>query len=465
MDDHPVYGNYRVANNEPGDFYVGMDAQPTSLLVNGYVEFLGGMGLRVNQNGYVKIGDCTGATIYNQDQNNASVNTRITGGAYNQNPAIQLSTQQPEASVCESDLLDFELAFTLLRANSYGIGECTTNVKLLDQNGNPITNTTGDFPPNMKIEILPDVVNVWDLSIDALNSIPNLTFVNQPTATSPLVINVYGEGGIYDWQPFNAAGIGGTVAPFILFNIIDVEALLVMGSNTVWGTILAPNSNVRISNPNNVEGQVVAMELLIMAGEVHHRLFEGIVPLCAVVPVNWLRFDATLQDANVLLSWSTANEKDNAEFVVEYSQDLSNWTILGTVEGRGTTDLEQHYFFEAPRPVGPEGYYRIQQVDYNGDYSYSPVRVLTMQQHNDTQWKVVPNPVQGSTQIILGTGTVQETPIELQLIDLEGKTLKQSIIPANTPSYELDLSDYSNGLYILKLSINDGTFYQKIVKE
>lgn len=463
MDDHPVYANYRVANNDPGDFFVGSDLRPTALLVNGRVHFLGGEGIKVNQNGYVKIGDCTGANVYNTDPNNASVNTRITGGSYFDMPRIALSTQQPEGTVCQSDLLDFEAAFDILRGNAYGISECETNVQLLDQNGNPLTDTEGNFPPNMKIEIIQNEVNVWNLTIDAINSIPNLTFVNQPNANSPLVINVTGTGGNDDFYPFNAAGIGGNVAPYILFNFIDMEALLITGSSAVWGSVLAPNSNIRISNPNNVEGQVVGMEVLIMAGEVHHRLFDAHVPVCAAVPVSWLRFEASLETDYVALEWSTANEEGNEIFVVEQSKDLKEWAPIGTVAGRGYSSVEQHYFFKAPRPENKETYYRIQQVDYDGQYSYSTVRAIRMNEAL-VQWQVVPNPFENSTELRFSGEQNANMPQDLRIVDLQGRLVKSYVVPTGTPSFELNLSDLPNGLYFLQMQTGSGWVYEKIRK-
>ena len=93
------------------------------------------------------------------------------------------------------------------------------------------------------------------------------------------------------------------------------------------------------------------------------------------LPVEWLSFDAALVDQNVNLSWSTAAEENNRGFYVERSQDAEIWEELGFVEGAGTTEEIRDYSFIVDRtPSIGYNYYRIRQVDYNGDTDYSVIR-------------------------------------------------------------------------------------------
>ncbi|MBO7935943.1 choice-of-anchor A family protein [Streptomyces sp. S9] len=112
--------NYNVALNTPGTFTAPGDDQPTALLVGGGVDYAGGSPsgvLQVLQNGYAKIGDTSASDVLIEDQNGASVDTQVVadGAGYNSTPRVQLTVQQPVASVEQSGLMDFTALFSTYR--------------------------------------------------------------------------------------------------------------------------------------------------------------------------------------------------------------------------------------------------------------------------------------------------------------------------------------------------------------
>nr|BFF22635.1 hypothetical protein GCM10025732_06000 [Glycomyces mayteni] len=82
--------------------------------------------MRVEGDGYVKVGDMTGTDVVNNDVNGAVVNTRLTaqGAGYDSTPRIELTTRQPEASVGPASPIDFDAAFAQLRANANDLYVC-----------------------------------------------------------------------------------------------------------------------------------------------------------------------------------------------------------------------------------------------------------------------------------------------------------------------------------------------------
>ena len=97
---------------------------------------------------------------------------------------------------------------------------------------------------------------------------------------------------------------------------------------------------------------------------------ESDVPL----PVELLRFSATRQFGQVLLSWETASETENLGFYVERKQhDESTWETRGFVRGNGSTAALSGYRFTdmgSPDPAAPR--YRLKQINYDGSFEYSP---------------------------------------------------------------------------------------------
>ncbi len=82
-------------------------------------------------------------------------------------------------------------------------------------------------------------------------------------------------------------------------------------------------------------------------------------------------FKANLMDNNnVYLSWETANESENAFFVIERSSDATNWQSIKTIAGAdySNSPLQYHYVDRELKPG--VYYYRLKQINTSGSVSY-----------------------------------------------------------------------------------------------
>ena len=130
----------------------------------------------------------------------------------------------------------------------------------------------------------------------------------------------------------------------------------------------------------------------------------------APLPVELAAFSATLVgNAAVQLKWSTASEKNSARFEAERSLDGLGFARVGTVAAQGTSSSPRVYdLLDAQLPAGAaQLYYRLKQVDADGTFSYSPVRVVGLQGAAEGL-ALYPNPAHAGTATLKGTlpGTV-----------------------------------------------------------
>ncbi|MBD3386736.1 T9SS type A sorting domain-containing protein [candidate division KSB1 bacterium] len=90
-----------------------------------------------------------------------------------------------------------------------------------------------------------------------------------------------------------------------------------------------------------------------------------------VVPVELASFSAESVDGEVNLQWVTASETNNAGFYVEYSDSEEGpFTRLNSqmIGGLGTDNNGRDYSFtDESGEVGEKRYYRLVDVDYNGN--------------------------------------------------------------------------------------------------
>ena len=279
--DLTIGGNYQVAIHSVGTFQVS--GVSIGLLIGGKVNYSSGGGsiLYVNNSGYVKIGDCTGSTIWYKDNNNANSNLQVTSGSYNGTPRIQLQTSGANLGtsasvnpVCQGGLIDFSTAFSSLKSNATCISGLSNNASLTNPNGNSISNV--GLPNQVKIN-LASGVNILNVTGSDLNNVSVFTYNNAPDANHILVINVNAEGS-YSWNVWNQAGVGFSNCPYIIYNFYNTTTLNIIGNNTIEGTVLAPYADItKTTNQANIEGQVIAQSFVHSGGEVHYAIFNATI--------------------------------------------------------------------------------------------------------------------------------------------------------------------------------------------
>jgi hypothetical protein len=89
------------------------------------------------------------------------------------------------------------------------------------------------------------------------------------------------------------------------------------------------------------------------------------------LPVQLTEFTGVADKEVNHIGWTTVTEINCSYFEVERSNDGSNFTSLGTVQGAGNSTLTNHYTFTDETPFLGANYYRLKQMDYDGQYRYS----------------------------------------------------------------------------------------------
>ncbi|MBO6514926.1 MAG: T9SS type A sorting domain-containing protein [Bacteroidia bacterium] len=162
------------------------------------------------------------------------------------------------------------------------------------------------------------------------------------------------------------------------------------------------------------------------------------------LPVDWVSFKAKkLNTSNALLSWSTSAQVHNSHFEVERSIDGIQFHTIGVVAGEGYSQQIDSYQFIDGSPAKGMNYYRIKQVDFDGQWDVTPTRKLRFGTSLQTI-KVYPNPTHD---IIYIQPADRETPVHYELIDQSGKTVFESHSDLST--YTIDMHDMSTGVYVL----------------
>ena len=183
------------------------------------------------------------------------------------------------------------------------------------------------------------------------------------------------------------------------------------------------------------------------------RVFNGTIHYntggCIALPVELLNFEVKeIENRKVRLRWQTASEQDNDYFEVHRSIDLESWELVTTVDGVGNSTVLVNYSTEDLEPYMGLSYYKLIQVDNNGELTLSDVRSITLLLDNERDLSIYPNPTLGVLNI---TGSRSQLG-KLELFNSVGKKLEVNILASGDHSVTIDVSNLTQGLYLLKSS-------------
>ncbi|HEY6906542.1 MAG TPA: T9SS type A sorting domain-containing protein, partial [Ignavibacteriaceae bacterium] len=139
---------------------------------------------------------------------------------------------------------------------------------------------------------------------------------------------------------------------------------------------------------------------------------------------------------------------------------------VGFVNGQGTSTEIHNYTF-TDKPVNSTNnifYYRLKQVDMNGQSTYS--KVLTVKFDNPLEYSLAqnfPNPFNPST--VIKYTVPQNGPVTIKLYDITGREVSTLVNEVKTVgSYELkfDASGLASGVYIYRMIAKDFVSVKKM---
>ncbi len=165
------------------------------------------------------------------------------------------------------------------------------------------------------------------------------------------------------------------------------------------------------------------------------------------LPISLTSFDITkTQNEKALLKWTTASEVNNDYFEIENSADGQEWQFVSKISGKGNTTTSQHYSFTDQKPLSGTSFYRIKQVDFDGQMSYTPIKSISFDKNdNHKSLRITPNPV--THQLNIHGEYTAET--QIQIFNGQGRKMDGLLFHKESESMSVDVSHLPAGLYLL----------------
>ncbi|MEM8889503.1 MAG: T9SS type A sorting domain-containing protein [Bacteroidota bacterium] len=292
----------------------------------------------------------------------------------------------------------------------------------------------------------PNQVNLGNLGVEITSS-ANLGETSIKRYHQPQ--SLAGSSGIeryYDISPTNNSGLNAEVK----FYYMDHELNGLTESSLTPYRYDGSNWSIYPLISNDVSANYVATQG-VDAFSIWTLASSGIFP------VELIDFEAKLIANNsALLSWQTALEINNEGFEIQHSTDGRDWQRLDFVAGMGTTDERSEYeYLHSQLQVG-ENYYRLKQVDYDGQFQYSGIEEVYAPAYD---LQVYPNPASQFLKIDIPESYEIG---KYQMFNPAGKMVQSADLDKGLLQ-EIPLMDLPKGNYVLKVELDGVQYLRKIM--
>jgi Secretion system C-terminal sorting domain len=185
------------------------------------------------------------------------------------------------------------------------------------------------------------------------------------------------------------------------------------------------------------------------------RFAKGALSL--VLPIDLLNFTAVKKAQGNVLTWTTASETNNKGFHIERSNDATNWKTIGYQKGAGESNDKLTYNFVDEGPLSIS-YYRLRQEDFDGRETLS--KVISVEQKGKLNAILTPNPAKD----VLNINIQNEVKnVAVAVYDMVGRSVLTSTFSGGQSA--LNVSNLTNGMYMIHIQSEGKTTIQKFIKD
>ena len=183
----------------------------------------------------------------------------------------------------------------------------------------------------------------------------------------------------------------------------------------------------------------------------------------SVLPVKLSQFSANEDRSKNVIKWSTASEINVASHTVLKSDDTQNWVPVTTLEGQVNSNSSTSYEAFDARPFGIT-YYKLAITDLDGSIEYSSM--VSVNRTSNAQINIKASPVPTHSFVNINITARSTEVISLTTIDMGGRTILEDtrIIEKGNNQLPIDLSDLTNGVYIISLNSNEINETIRVIK-
>ena len=249
-----------------------------------------------------------------------------------------------------------------------------------------------------------------------------------PNVTNDTIVLTYASPSELPAAPFNIpdsirgqywdAANGSWALPVVGYNVSNAVVIPNPSLNRVWSLV----SNISPMGP---------------------------LPL----PIELVDFKGKYVNEQSVLSWVTASEKDNDYFILERSENARDFTQIGKIDGAGNSNSFLNYQFVDTKSINQVAYYRLKQVDFDGQFSNSNVIALrNIKSFGNQYLHIYPQPA--STDVFIEQGLfVNGETFSVEIFNNLGSLVQKELHTSDeSGKLAIHFSNLEQGMYLLRIT-------------
>lgn len=170
-----------------------------------------------------------------------------------------------------------------------------------------------------------------------------------------------------------------------------------------------------------------------------------------ILPLNIRQFTATkLTSSKAELKWTAVDDPfGNYYYEAQVSRDGFNFTPVASVQKNNSSSEPYRVEYVASHPNENTYYFRIKQVYANGNYKYSSIRQVDLENSDFPKFTLYPNPTNGIVGIKFDN--IYTGRLNIQIFNAQGQMMVKKDIEA-VASSTLQLATLETGVYWLRVT-------------
>ncbi|PRY85898.1 hypothetical protein [Mongoliibacter ruber] len=171
----------------------------------------------------------------------------------------------------------------------------------------------------------------------------------------------------------------------------------------------------------------------------------------SILPLTWVGVEAKMEKGEIVVRWSTAQEKGNEKFILYRAKDKRlEFEKIAEIPSRGDREGIQEYNYRYIEKLHEAPYFQLEQVEIDGKSSFSEVFRLGGEIESFTSpTKVFPNPyVSGKINFVLPPNLGSED-VMISVFGISGE--QHFSLGLESPDLEEKFSRLPKGIFVIQL--------------
>ncbi|MBS1668365.1 MAG: Ig-like domain-containing protein [Bacteroidetes bacterium] len=286
------------------------------------------------------------------------------------------------------------------------------------------------------------------------HSITSFYAINKYQPINPAT-NTYAQNamGIAMSSSTNNLSNNGTSVP-VTITLTDAGGTVLANQPITLSILSGTGTLSTYSGTTNASGQLVVNISSTTAGTLTVNSVAGYGGISTnktftvnnTLPILVRDFTASIQNANVLLSWDIESVQNGKNIEVLRSSDGVNFSTIGTIEINNQATMLGAASYTDETPLSGMSYYRLRLNNLDAVSTYSPIAMVDFSSNN-TALKILGNPVSNALKII---GLSKEAG-QAMVFNIAGRVVAQTWIGTGSGAMEISCSNLPVGQYFVQI--------------